>query len=87
MASTLRHITTIGNSLGITLPKELASAYGLEKGSLVTVRPTKEGLLLQPATVVSALTPEGTALAKDIVRRYRRAFDALAQEKRKVSGR
>ena len=87
MASTLRHVTAIGNSLGITLPKELASAYGLEKGSLVTVKPTKEGLLVQPASVVSALSPEGTALAKDIVRRYRRALDALAKEKRRVSER
>jgi putative addiction module antidote len=87
MGLTLRQITTIGNSLGVTLPRELAHAYGLEKGTLVEVRPTKEGLLLRPAKVVSALTPEGAAMAKDIVRRYRRAFDAMAKGQRTVDRR
>lgn len=84
MVPAIRHVTTIGNSLGVTLPREFAAAYGLEKGALVEVRPTKEGILLRPAQVVSGLSPEGKALAKDIVRRYRRVLDALARDERKV---
>ncbi len=87
MTVLIRHVTTIGNSLGVTLPKDLASAYGLQKGTPVTVRPTAEGLLLQPAKVMSALSPEGTMLAKDIIRRYRGALDALAKEERKAGKR
>jgi putative addiction module antidote len=83
----LRHVTAIGNSLGVTLPRELAAAYGLEKGALVTVRPTTNGLLLEPVKVTSALSPEGKALAQDIIRRYRGVFDALAREERTVRAR
>jgi hypothetical protein len=65
----------------------LAAAYGLEKGTLVTIRPTNDGLLLQPVKVTSALSPEGRALTKDLIRRYRGALDALAKEERKGRGR
>lgn len=87
MSRALRQITTIGNSLGVTLPRELLDAYGLDKGALVELRPTREGLLIQPARIVSALSPEGAVLAKGIVRRYRKAFDAMAKDARKVAGR
>jgi antitoxin component of MazEF toxin-antitoxin module len=66
MGQVLRQVTTIGNSLGVTIPKEMARAYGLEKGSLVEVRPVESGLLLRPARVVSALSPEGAATVKNI---------------------
>ncbi len=84
MGPLLRHITVIGNSLGVTLPKDLAAAYGLEKGALVTVRPMENGLLLEPVKVTSALSPEGRALTRDIIRRYRGALDTLAREDRKL---
>ena len=87
MNQTLRQITTVGNSLGITLPREMLGSYGLEKGALVELRPTPEGVLIQPAKVVSALSPEGKAAVKGIVRRYRRAFDALAKGERKIAER
>jgi len=87
MTQTLRQITTVGNSLGITLPREMLGSYGLEKGALVELRPTPEGVLIQPAKVVSALSPEGKATVKGIVRRYRRAFDALAKGERKIAER
>ena len=61
--------------------------FRLEKGALVELRPTPEGVLIQPAKVVSALSPEGKAAAKGIVRRYRRAFDALAKGERKIAER
>ncbi len=83
----LRRITNIGNSLGVTLPKEILSAYGLGKGALVELRPTRDGLLVQPAKIVSAVSPEGRDLVKGIVRRYRRAFDTLAKGDRSVTKR
>ncbi len=84
---TLRQITNIGNSLGVTLPREILNAYGLGKGALVELRPTRDGLLIQPAKIVSAISPEGRGLVKGIVRRYKRAFDALAKEDRQVTKR
>lgn len=87
MAQALRHITSIGNSLGVTLPREMLGAYGLDKGALVELRPTEEGLLIRPAKVVSALSPEGKEIVKDIVRRYRRAFDAMAEGRRTTAKR
>ncbi len=84
---TLRQITNIGNSLGVTLPREILNAYGLGKGALVEVRPTQDGLLIQPAKVVSAVSPQGRDLVKGIVRRYKRAFDALAKEDRPATKR
>ncbi len=83
----LRQITNIGNSLGITLPKEILSAYGLGKGALVELRPTRDGLLVRPAKIVSAVSPEGRDLVKGIVRRYQRAFDTRAKEDRSVTKR
>lgn len=84
---TLRQITNIGNSLGVTLPREILNAYGLAKGALVELRPTHEGLLIQPAKIVSAVSPQGRDLVKGIVRRYKRAFDTLAKEDRPVTKR
>lgn len=59
MARALRQITTIGNSLGVTIPRDLLEAYRLDKGAIVELRPTREGLLIQPARVVSALAKGG----------------------------
>ncbi len=84
MGQRVRQVTTIGNSLGVTIPKELARVYGLEKGSLVEVRPVESGLLLQPAKVVSALSSEGAVAVKNIVRRYRKALDAMAKDDRSL---
>ncbi len=50
----VRQITTVGNSVGVTLPRELLDAYGLEKGALVEVRAIGMGLLLRPLRLASA---------------------------------
>jgi len=83
----LRQITNIGNSLGVTLPREILNAYGLGKGALVELRPVAEGLLIRPAKIVSAFSPQGRELVKSLVRRYRGAFDAIAKEDRRVAKR
>lgn len=47
----VRQIITVGNSVGITLPREFLNAYGLGKGALMEVRATGMGLLLRPLRV------------------------------------
>ncbi len=49
----VRQITTVGNSVGVTLPRELLDAYGLQKGTLVEVRAIGLGLLLRPLRLTS----------------------------------
>ena len=44
----VRQVIKIGNSTGITLPKEFVDAYGLQKGALLEVRAVSMGLLLRP---------------------------------------
>lgn len=51
-----RQITTIGNSVGVTLPRELLDDLGLSKGSLVEVHATGRGLLLRPLRLPSERT-------------------------------
>jgi hypothetical protein len=53
----VRQITTVGNSIGVTLPRELLDAYGLEKGALVEVRAIGMGLLLRPMRLPSVHAP------------------------------
>ena len=50
----VRQIITVGNSVGITLPREFLDAYGLGKGALMEVRATGMGLLLRPLRVAPA---------------------------------
>ena len=47
----VRQIIIIGNSRGITLPREFLDAYGLGKGALMEVRATGMGLMLRPLRV------------------------------------
>ncbi|MGH2373809.1 MAG: AbrB/MazE/SpoVT family DNA-binding domain-containing protein [bacterium] len=54
MIRTLRVITVIGNSIGVTLPRHLLRTRGLRRGTLVEVLPASAGLLVRPARIVSA---------------------------------
>lgn len=83
----IRKVTTLGNSIGVTLPTDIAHAYGIVRGALVQVEPTDRGLLVKPVKLVSALSPKGSALIREIVRRYRPALDAMARGERKVVNR
>ena len=53
----VRQITTIGNSIGVTLPRELLESLGLKKGSFVEVRAAGMGLLLRPLRLASRVPP------------------------------
>lgn len=87
MTTLVRRVTTVGNSLGVTLPLELAQAYGLARGNFVELEPTDRGLLLKPVRVVSALEPAGKRHIQGIIQRYRPALDAMARHDRKIASR
>ncbi len=87
MTKIVRKVTTLGNSLGVTLPSDMVQVYGLTKGTLVEIEPTDRGLLLRPVKVVSALDPNSVRLIRDIVKRYRPALNALAKDKRRIADR
>lgn len=75
MATTVK-ITSIGNSAGIILPKELLEKLRVSKGDVLTVTETPDGLKLNPydedfATAMS--------LAEDIMREDRDVLRKLAQ--------
>jgi len=75
-------VIRIGNSLGVTIAPEVARAYGLELGSTVVVEPTKEGLLVQPATIRPGLSLRQKTMVKDLIKRHRSVLDALARDER-----
>lgn len=87
MKKHIRTVTTVGSSIGITLPQEMAAAYGLKRGDLVELEPTEEGLLVKPTRVVSALEPEGRRRVREIIERYRPALDAMSRHDRSTKGR
>lgn len=54
-----------GNSLGVHLPKEVTEKIGINQGTEVTFKPTKNGVLLEPKTaeptladLLNKITPE-----------------------------
>ena len=47
MSTTIK-LTTIGNSVGIVLPKEILAKLNVEKGDTLYVSETPDGILLSP---------------------------------------
>lgn len=69
-------ITSVGNSAGIILPKELLASLGVDKGDSLSVTKTPNGVEL------SAYDPnfdEQMSVARDIMARYRNALRELAK--------
>lgn len=69
-------VTTVGNSTGIVLPKELLMKLKIEKGDTLYVTETPDGVQLTPYEEEFAQTME---IAQDIMRRYRDTLKRLAQ--------
>ena len=69
-------VTTVGNSTGIVLPKELLMKLKIEKGDTLYVTETPGGVQLTPYQEEFARTME---VAQDIMRRYRDTLRQLAQ--------
>lgn len=69
-------ITAVGNSFGVLLPKELIAKLRVEKGDLLHVIETENGIELTPYDPVF----EGQmALAEDIMREDRDVLRKLAK--------
>jgi putative addiction module antidote len=69
-------VTTVGNSTGIVLPKELLTKLNIEKGDTLYVTETPDGVQLTPYEEEFARTMD---VAESIMRRYRDALRQLAQ--------
>jgi putative addiction module antidote len=69
-------VTTIGNSVGVTLPKEVLAKLRVGKGDTLCLTETPDGILLTP---YSAEFTEVMEAAEIIMRENRDALKALAQ--------
>ncbi len=69
-------ITTIGNSAGVILPKELLSRLRLEKGDELFVVETADGIRLSAFDPTLAVQME---VAEQIMREDRQVLHKLAQ--------
>ena len=69
-------LRSVGNSVGVVFPKELLAKYNLAEGDTVQVVETADGFLLTP---VSPDVEEQLRLGRDLMKRYRETFAALAK--------
>ena len=69
-------LRAIGNSVGVVLPKELLAKLDLTEGDTVQVVETQEGFLLTPA---SSDVEEQLRLGRELMKKYRETFAALAK--------
>lgn len=69
-------ITTIGNSLGVILPKELLSHLRLGKGDSLFVTPSKDGIT---GTSYDPAIEAEIAMGQAFMNEYRETFKVLAQ--------
>ncbi len=66
----------IGNSIGVILPKELLARLKLEKGDLLHVTDTPDGVALTP---YDPTFEEQLELGREFMHEYRDTFRALAK--------
>ena len=69
-------LTSIGNSVGVILPKELLAKLKLEKGDTVFVTEAANGVNLSP---YDPSLEEELALGREFMREYRDTFHQLAK--------
>lgn len=69
-------ITSIGNSAGVILPKELLARLRLDKGDELFALETPDGLRL---TVFDPTLAEQMAVAEGVMRKRRALLNKLAQ--------
>jgi putative addiction module antidote len=75
MATTVK-ITTVGNSIGIVLPKDVLSRLHVEKGDSLYVLETANGIELTPYDDSFAAEMES---AKRVMRKHRDVLRKLAE--------
>ena len=69
-------LTQIGNSVGVILPKELLARLKVDKGDLLHVTDSPDGITLTP---YDPTLDEQVAAGRDFMNAYRDAFRALAK--------
>jgi putative addiction module antidote len=69
-------ITTVGNSVGIVLPKELLSHLNVEKGDSLFVTKTSDGIHLVPYEETFAAQMD---IAREVMRENRDVLRKLAE--------
>ena len=69
-------LTQIGNSVGVILPKEMLAGLKLEKGDMVYVTETPDGVAL---TAFDPTFEDQLELGREFMREYRDTFRALAK--------
>jgi putative addiction module antidote len=75
MAITVK-VTTVGNSVGIVLPKEILARLNIQKGDTLYVTETPDGVQLTPYRADFDKTMQ---VALDVMRRYRDTLKKLAE--------
>jgi len=75
MATTVK-VTTVGNSVGIVLPKDMLTRLNIQKGDTLHVTETPDGVQLTPYNAEFDATMNA---AQDLMRRYRDTLRKLAQ--------
>lgn len=75
MTTTVK-VTTVGNSVGIVLPKEILARLNIQKGDTLYVTDTPDGVQLTPYNAEFDATMK---VAQDIMRRYRDTLRKLAE--------
>ena len=69
-------VTTVGNSVGIVLPKEILAKLHVEKGDSLYITETPDGVQLTPYDEKFVRTME---VADKVMRKYRDALRRLAE--------
>lgn len=69
-------LTSVGTSTGAVFPKEMLSDMKVEKGDRVFATKTPDGYLLTP---YDPEVEEEIRLGREIMKKYRETFRALAQ--------
>ena len=75
MAGTVK-VTTVGNSVGIVLPKEMLERLHIEKGDVLYISETPHGVQLTPYKPEFARIVEA---GRRVTRKYRNTLKKLAE--------
>ena len=69
-------VRAIGNSAGVTIPKEMLDRYDLAAGDAIFLQETPDGILV---TAHDPAFAEAMAVANSVGKRYRNALNALSK--------
>jgi putative addiction module antidote len=76
MTATKVRVTTVGNSVGVVLPKEIVARLRIAKGDSLSIVETPNGIEL---SAYDQAFEEEMAAARKVMRRYRNALRELAK--------